>query len=604
LVSFGARRQQYSKIVPFIGRKAGIWMILAIAGTLVLALVELGIAYFIPLFLASLGIMDKSVTASLPFYGANIPIWVVSVSLLGLGAFRFLGQYLVNHSGMAVLEHISTRLRRVLIYHMLLDPRQGFTAASLSNYYLGSIFTAASTAVLLTTVSIAQLLQSMSLAVVMLSISWKEALLSIAGLGCIGLLVRQINYAITAKAVLVPAETKKLVSGIERVARNWLLIRILKTQKIEHDRFSKSISDVCDHSLKSAFYSDIAGAGTPFFGVILLTLIVFVSHSYFFTAGSVLISFLYVFIRFVQGLSATVSSATQTSRYLPQLKEAFCYFSSFTEEQIKVALLEGPRHVEIGALNPKSNEPHQCPDIRIENVSFRYDQTDILQNLSLHIPAGSTFGIIGPSGSGKSTLLLLLLGVHQPQEGRVLVAGQNAASVLRNEVVNIGYVGPEPFLFEGTIRENLSYGLTQVDEKSLWDALAAASLKETIQAMPMQLEHALSENGDGLSAGQKQRLCLARIFLRRPSLVILDEATANLDSRTEMEVVDSLARLKDVATIIIVTHRMTTLRHADYIFDMERKKVEHLSLSKHRSWEATHPHESNFSFPLTKEGMS
>jgi ABC-type multidrug transport system fused ATPase/permease subunit len=574
LITLKTQSKTLKDILNFIGRRAAVWSLLGICGTFLLAAVELGIAYFIPIFLNAVGLVDSSM-ASAPFQlDYKLPIWAVGAALIGLGVLRFLGQYCVNQSGIAAQEGVTARLRKVLIYRILLHPNQSFMSASQSNYYLGTIFAGASLTVNLVTMSAAQALQAVSLVFVMIAITWKEALIGVTGLFLLGLLIRRINKAIRARSARVPLENKSLIAGFERVARNWLLVKVLKTQRHEHDHFSKSINSVFQHSLVAASLSNLASAGTPLIGIFLLTFIVFVSTNFWATPGSVLISFLYVFIRFVQGLSATVSTVTQANRYVPQFSEAANFFFSFSPKEITDALTEGATHNSgSSSSNSPDRKPGKPPQISFQSVSFSYRDNDIFDNVSFHVESGKTIGIVGPSGSGKSTLLLLMLGALEPTSGTVHLDNTSASRIMLNSDFEIGYVGPEPFLFEGTIRDNLAYGMRDISDGELWAALSEAHLVDAIKNMPNQLEHGISENGEGLSAGQKQRLCLARIFLRKPSLIILDEATANLDVKTEEDVINSLAEMKSKATIVIVTHRLTTLKHADYVFDMEKREM-------------------------------
>jgi len=566
-------RSGVKKIQKFIGPHAGMWMVLGVAGTLILSVVELSIAYFIPLFFKSLGLMDISIGTESPLQKFNLSVWGISVGLVILGIVRFVGQYLVNQSGHTAQESISVRLRKVLIYRILLHPNQKFQSASVSNYFLGTIFPAACLGIQLASIASGLVLQSFFLVVIMFTISWKEAIIGVIGLGIVGFVVRKINKNIKIRSAIIPKESKQLIVGFERVAKNWLLVKVLRTQKIEHKSFTINIDKIYFNSIKAASLGNIAGSGTPLLGIIFITLIVLVSKSYWNTPGSVLLSFLYVFIRFTQGLSTTVNSLTQIARYLPQLREGMRFFFEISHDERMLALGERPifDSIESEKIDIRKVVSSIPPKILFSNVAFAYENSNVISDLSFELVSGSTLGIIGSSGSGKTTLLMLLIGALKPDSGMINIDRNTASEMLLDGKLNIGYVGPEAFLFEGTIRENLEYGLAHVTEEQIWEALSSSKLYDVIKTLPNRLSHRISENGEGLSAGQKQRLCLARIFLRKPSLIILDEATANLDARTEEEVVKSLSSLKGRATTIIVTHRPSTLVYADCIYNMETK---------------------------------
>jgi len=211
---------------------------------------------------------------------------------------------------------------------------------------------------------------------------------------------------------------------------------------------------------------------------------------------------------------------------------------------------------------------------KLTAASFRYPSGDtaVIDGLDLTVRPGQTLAVIGPSGAGKSTLLALMLGLLKPTSGQVeLVFGEDSATLesRRAELLKgVGYVGPESFLLEGTLRDNLLYGLEGAASASQIDDALDKAECQFVKALPRGLDHILTEQGQGLSAGQKQRLALARALLRRPRVLILDEATANLDLDTESRLADTLSHLKGTMTMVIVTHRTTLLPLADLTLDL------------------------------------
>jgi ABC-type bacteriocin/lantibiotic exporter with double-glycine peptidase domain len=197
--------------------------------------------------------------------------------------------------------------------------------------------------------------------------------------------------------------------------------------------------------------------------------------------------------------------------------------------------------------------------VRFENIDFRYapELPKVLDRFSRVIGAGEACAIMGVSGSGKSTLLGLLMGMLAPTSGTIRVGGKSTDEYFADPDLRLGFVGPEPFLIEGTVRENLLYGVRRpnVPDDELLQALRRAQLDELLAEKPGLLDHALTEAGEGLSTGQKQRLMFARAILVEPTLLVLDEASSNLDERTEALLSAEIQRMAGRCTILVITHR-------------------------------------------------
>jgi ATP-binding cassette subfamily B protein len=213
--------------------------------------------------------------------------------------------------------------------------------------------------------------------------------------------------------------------------------------------------------------------------------------------------------------------------------------------------------------------------LELRDVTFRYGcRSNVLDSVSLRIPAGQTVAIVGESGSGKSTLLKLLLGFYAPTEGRVLIDGIDLrdfeVSSLRDR---IGLVAQDPFIFNGTVRENVALGRPAATLAEVIAAARAAGLDEFISALPERYDTLIGERGANLSGGQRQRLAIARALLRRPDLLIFDEATSHLDTATERAIQESLRTALAGKTVVLVAHRLSTVRGADQIYVMHQGRV-------------------------------
>jgi ATP-binding cassette subfamily C protein len=214
--------------------------------------------------------------------------------------------------------------------------------------------------------------------------------------------------------------------------------------------------------------------------------------------------------------------------------------------------------------------------LRFEHVSFRYPaSTDYaLADLTLEIPAGQTIALCGPSGAGKSTVADLALGLLRPSAGRVLLDGQPLDdATIPHWRVSIAYVPQEVFLFDATVRENLLSLQRDADEPALWAALEQASAAELVRSLPQGLDTWVGERGVRLSGGERQRLALARALLRQPALLVLDEATSSLDHAHEHEIRRAVEQLRGTRTILIIAHRLSSIRHADHIVLLESGRI-------------------------------
>ena len=213
-------------------------------------------------------------------------------------------------------------------------------------------------------------------------------------------------------------------------------------------------------------------------------------------------------------------------------------------------------------------------ELRFENLVFAYDTRRAVDAVNLVVPAGHTVALVGGTGSGKSTLLKLLLRFLAPTQGRILIDGQDIATLdpadLRR---HLGYVAQEPFLTDGSIAENIAYGERDPDLAKVEAAARAAEAMAFIEALPSGRESEVGERGAQVSGGQRQRIALARALYREPAVLILDEATSAVDNETEAAIQRSLARIAHQRTSLIVAHRLSTVRHADAIHVMEDGRI-------------------------------
>ena len=214
-------------------------------------------------------------------------------------------------------------------------------------------------------------------------------------------------------------------------------------------------------------------------------------------------------------------------------------------------------------------------DVVFENVSFGYrSDVPILKNVSFKASAGTSTALIGPTGAGKTTIVNLLTRFYDVTEGRILIDGRDIREYTRDSLrKSFGFVLQDTYLFSGTIKENIKYGKPEATDAEIVAAAKMANADVFINRLPNQYDTMLSENGGNLSQGQRQLLAIARVILAKPALLILDEATSSIDTRTELHIQDALLSIMKDRTTFIIAHRLNTIRDADTIMVMDHGEI-------------------------------
>lgn len=216
-------------------------------------------------------------------------------------------------------------------------------------------------------------------------------------------------------------------------------------------------------------------------------------------------------------------------------------------------------------------------DLRLEHVTFQYDESDTpaVRDVFLTVEPGQAIGICGPTGGGKSTLIDLIVGLLVPTKGRVLVNGRDIHEDVRAWQRQLGVVSQSVFLLDGTLRENIAFGLREreIDDDLVATAVRLAQLETFVASLPQGLETRVGERGVRLSGGQRQRVAIARALYHRPKVIVFDEGTSALDNETEADLIADLHELRGAHTIIMVAHRLTTVRRCDRIFVIENAAI-------------------------------
>ncbi|HEU4453358.1 MAG TPA: ABC transporter ATP-binding protein, partial [Longimicrobium sp.] len=278
--------------------------------------------------------------------------------------------------------------------------------------------------------------------------------------------------------------------------------------------------------------------------------------------GGVVLLLVFLFARLVPRLQGLQGTYQQVLHDLPAWENLRARLEALEAERERLSPVEGVHALAEG--------------VRFEEVAFAYPgvERDAASGLSFEIEARRTTALVGPSGSGKSTVADLVMGLVRPKAGRIVVDGRTLdESWMRGWREGIGYVAQETVLFHDTVLANLRWAQPEATEAEAWDALRAAAAEEFVRALPDGLETVLGDRGVRLSGGERQRLALARALLRRPALLILDEATSALDPENERRIRDAIEALHGRVTILLITHRLSSVRDADAIHVMESGRI-------------------------------
>jgi len=217
--------------------------------------------------------------------------------------------------------------------------------------------------------------------------------------------------------------------------------------------------------------------------------------------------------------------------------------------------------------------------LKLKNISYKYPNTDsyALRNVSLTLKQGQSIAFVGSTGCGKSTMVNVLLGLLEPQEGKVLVNKQDIFSSLDSWRAHLGYIPQSIYLLDDTIRANIAFGVPDedIDEETLWSAIQSANLDSFITSLPDGVSTEIGENGARLSGGQQQRLGIARALYFNPDVLVMDEATSALDNNTEKEVMQAIQGMKQNRTLIMIAHRLSTVEDCDCLYFLDAGRISH-----------------------------
>jgi ATP-binding cassette subfamily B protein len=295
-----------------------------------------------------------------------------------------------------------------------------------------------------------------------------------------------------------------------------------------------------------------------------------------------LMVFMFIFVRAAQG-AFTPGQAVTLILYAMQIRIPI-FTISFLVDRTQRAVGDSKDYFAVMDLQPQIADDPAAGSLQVakgeivfDNVSFAYDHQPVLNGISMAIKPGTKVALVGESGEGKTTITNLLMRLYEPQEGVIRIDGQDISKVTQTSLrQNIGVVFQDPALFSGTIRENIAYANSKATDEDISAAARAANADEFIGKLEKGYDTEIGERGLKLSGGQKQRIAIARALLKDAPILILDEATSSLDSKSEVLVQEALGRLMKGRTVIIIAHRLSTIQYVDRIITLSGGKIDEI----------------------------
>ena len=351
----------------------------------------------------------------------------------------------------------------------------------------------------------------------------------------------------------------EMTSLVEEFVGNQKVVQAFSYEERARERFGKVNEELRVCGIKAIFFSSITNPSTRFVNGLVYT--------------SVGIFGAFVVMR--GGMS--VGQLTSFLNYANQYTKPFNEISGVVTE-LENALACAKRIFDF--IDTPAQEPDVADavelekadgSVNVENISFSYrKEVPLLQNISIDVKPGQRIAIVGPTGCGKTTMINLLMRFYDVDKGQIVVSGHPIRELTRDSLRrNFGMVLQETWLKAGTIRENIAYGKPDASMEEVIQAAKHAHAHSFIKRMPQGYDTVITEDGGNISQGQKQLLCIARVMLMRPTMLILDEATSSIDTRTEIKVQQAFAELMEGRTSFIVAHRLSTIQEADRILVMK-----------------------------------
>src|SRR6478735_2173370 len=399
--------------------------------------------------------------------------------------------------------------------------------------------------------------------IMMFSISWQLAIVALVSLPLMAVIFGVIGPKSQKAFGIQWRKVGRLNARVEESFSGHALVKVFGREQASREAFREENEELYQASFKAQFLSNIMMPAMMFIGNLTYVGIA-VFGALMVAGGQLRLGDVQAFIQYSQqftqplaelgGMAAVVQSGTASAERVFELLDEP---EQEPDAEDAPALVEGDGTIEF------------------QDVAFSYSpDRPLIHDLSFRVEPGQTVAIVGPTGAGKTTLVNLLMRFYELDGGRILLNGQNIADLTRRDIrAETGMVLQDPWLFAGTIRENIRYGRADATDDEILAAARATYVDRFVHSLPDGYDTLLDEDASNISAGEKQLITIARAFVAQPSVLILDEATSSVDTRTELLLQHAMAALREGRTSFVIAHRLSTIRDADLILVMEHGDI-------------------------------
>ncbi|WP_322937738.1 ABC transporter ATP-binding protein [Nocardioides bizhenqiangii] len=429
--------------------------------------------------------------------------------------------------------------------------------------------------------TMSQLLTSLMLVVGVLGMMfWVSPLLAMIALVSVPLamvVTGQIMKRSQSQFINQWRQTGRLNGQVEEAISGHALVTVFGRRKAVEAEFAEANEQLYESSYRAQFVSGLVMPVMMFIGNLNYVVIAVIGGLRV-TSGTMTLGEVQAFIQYsrmyTQPITQIASMANLLQSGVASAERVFELLDA-EEEVSDKGLVTPPPQGDRATRQPMASSTDEAGEVRFEGVSFSYDPAEpLIEDLSLVARPGETVAIVGPTGAGKTTLVNLIMRFYELDAGRITLDGVDITAMPRADLRSrIGMVLQDTWLFEGTIRDNVAYGRPDATEEEIREAARATYVDRFVHSLPEGYDTRVDDEGSNLSAGERQLVTIARAFLAQPALLILDEATSSVDTRTELLLQHAMAALRTDRTSFVIAHRLSTIRDADLILVMEHGRI-------------------------------